>query len=168
MALGLSILGAVCLSAGNVVQAAPLHTVDKVDLDRYGGVWFVIASYPEDKQVGCKGMQAVYTRTEDGFDLHDQCRKDGELDTLNGTLSVVDERTNAKLRGRFYLVFTVDYWIIDLDPAYKWVVVGEPKREHVWIMSRGLFMDAATLDGIKARLKTQGYDPAKLVMMPQP
>ena len=151
-----------------MAEAAPPHTVPKVDLDRYAGVWFVIASYPEDKQKGCKGMKAVYTRTEDGFDLHDQCRKDGELDTLNGSLSVVDETSNAKLSARFYLVFTVDYWVIDLDPAYQWVVVGEPKREHVWIMSRGPFMDKAVMDGIKTRLRAQGYDPSKLVAMSQP
>ncbi|MGK0358183.1 MAG: apolipoprotein D and lipocalin family protein [Bradymonadia bacterium] len=156
------------LGAPSLTQAAALRTVPKVDLDRYAGVWFVIASYFEDKQAGCKGMKAVYTRTEDGFDLHDQCRKDGTLDTLNGNMTVMDEATNAKLRGRFYLIFTVDYWVIDLDPAYRWVVVGEPEREHVWIMSRGPFMDKPTMDGIKARLKAQGYDPTKLVAMPQP
>lgn len=139
-----------------------------VDLDRYAGTWFVISSYPEDEQVGCAGMKATYTRTEDGFDLHDECRKDGEIKTLNGSMSVVDSKTNAKLKGRFYLVFTVKYWIIDLDPAYQWVVVGEPEREHVWIMSRTPTLEKAVLQGIITRLKGQGYDPNKLVRMPQP
>lgn len=140
----------------------------KVDLDRYAGTWYVISSYPEDEQEGCAGMTATYTRTEDGFDLHDECRKDGDKETLNGSVTVVDKTTNAKLKARFYLVFTVNYWIIDLDPSYRWVVVGEPKREHVWIMSRTPTLDKTVLNGIVNRLKAQGYNPSKLVAMPQP
>jgi apolipoprotein D and lipocalin family protein len=146
--------------------AAPLRTVPKVDLDRYMGTWHVISSYPEDDQEGCVGMKAVYTRTEDGFDLLNVCHKDGERDTLSGSVSVVDTATNAKLKARFYLVFTGAYWIIDLDPEYRWVVVGEPEREHVWIMARGRSLDAKTLAGITTRLKAQGYNPGKLVKMP--
>ncbi len=54
----------------------PLQTVSKVDLSRYTGTWFEIASYPQRFQKGCTGTTATYTLRDDGeIGVVNRCRK---------------------------------------------------------------------------------------------
>ena len=56
-----------------------------------------------------------------------------------------------------------NYWVIQLAPDYRYVVVGEPSREFLWVLARDTQLNAADWLTIESRLKEQGYDPAKLV-----
>ncbi len=148
----------------------PLRTVDRVDLARYAGKWFEIATIPMSFQKGCTGVTATYTLRPDGdVDVVNTCRKetlDGPERQATAKAWSVDP-SNAKLVVRFFWPFTGDYWIIDLDPDYRWAVVGHPSREYLWILSRTPTMDEPTYDGILSRLRAQGYDVSKLVKTPQ-
>ena len=44
-----------------------LATVPYVDLKKYCGKWFEIASYPQTFQKGCHCTTATYTYTENGY-----------------------------------------------------------------------------------------------------
>ena len=164
---------AVALLAGcaHAPAGPPLRTVDRVDLARYSGKWFEIATIPMSFQKGCTGVTANYTIRPDGdVDVVNTCRKetlDGPERQATAKAWSVDP-SNAKLVVRFFWPFTGDYWIIDLDPDYRWAVVGHPSREYLWILSRTPQMDAATYDGILSRLRAQAYDTTKLVRTPQP
>jgi apolipoprotein D and lipocalin family protein len=79
---------------------------------------------------------------------------------------VVDKQTNAKLEVSFFWPFWGDYWIIDLDSAYQWAVVGHPNRSYLWILSRQDTLDEEVLSGIKIRLQQQDYDLQELLMSP--
>jgi apolipoprotein D and lipocalin family protein len=57
--------------------------------------------------------------------------------------------------------------VIELDPNYQFVVVSEPNREFLWILSRTPQLGDATLSGIKTRLTARGFDVAKLQFKPQ-
>lgn len=46
------------------VSAAELKTVDSVDLDRYLGTWYEIASYPAWFQKNCTAVKAEYARRD--------------------------------------------------------------------------------------------------------
>ncbi len=77
---------------------------------------------------------------------------------------------NTKLEVRFapaWLSFLPlvwgDYWVIDLAPDYSFAVIGEPNRKYLWILSRTPALDETTLQGIYARMRDQGYDPATLI-----
>ena len=148
----------------------PLQTVERVDLGRYAGKWYEIATIPMSFQKGCTGVTANYTIRPDGdVDVVNTCRKetlDGPERQATAKAWSVDP-SNAKLVVRFFWPFTGDYWIIDLDPDYRWAVVGHPSREYLWILSRTPQMDPATYDGILARLRAQSYDTTKLVKTPQ-
>ena len=48
----------------------PLEVVDNVDLDRYLGTWYEIASYPAWFQKGCTGSTAEYSLLPDGRILY--------------------------------------------------------------------------------------------------
>mgnify|MGYP000116725813 CR=1 FL=1 len=81
---------------------------------------------------------------------------------------MVDQVTNAKLKVSFFGPFWGHYWIIDLDPDYRWAVVGGPKRKYLWILSRTPQMDKGIFEALLSRLSDMGYDPDRLNMTPQP
>ncbi len=144
----------------------PLETVSHVDLARYVGTWFEIASFPQKFQRGCVATTATYTIRKDGdIDVLNRCRKDsldGEEKSALGRARVVDRATNAKLEVSFFRPFWGDYWIVDLGADYEYAVVGHPSRDYLWILCRTPTMPEATYEGILARLKSQGYDPSRL------
>ena len=152
-------------------KPGPLVTVPSVDLNRYLGKWYEIASYPAWFQKGCTGSTADYALLPDGrIRVINRCFKkslDGPLKESKGKAEVVDTTNNAKLKVWFFWPFKGDYWIIDLDTDYQWAVVGMPSRKYLWILSRTPAMDDAVYQGILERLVDQGYDPAKLNLTPQ-
>jgi apolipoprotein D and lipocalin family protein len=150
----------------------PLQTVASVDLERYLGRWYEVASYPAWFQKGCTATTADYSLREDGLiKVVNSCRKgslDGKAKQSTGRAKVVDTATNAKLEVSFFWPFWGDYWIIDLDPDYRWAVVGVPSRKFLWILSRTPQMDDSVYNDILSRLPAMGYDPARLNRTPQP
>jgi len=150
----------------------PLRTVPSVDLSRYVGTWYEIASYPQRFQKGCTGTMATYTLRADGkIDVLNRCSRDslnGRVTVARGRAKVVDKNTNAKLKVSFFWPFWGDYWIIDLGRDYEYAVVGHPNRKYLWILSRTPVMDASVYEEILKRLGAQGYDTTRLVQTVQP
>ena len=150
----------------------PVETVPWVDLDRYMGRWYEIASYPQFFQRNCFATTATYSLRDDGsIDVLNECRKrsiDGRLSTAKGRATVADATTNAKLRVRFNIFATGDYWIIDLGRDYEFAVVGHPSRNYLWILSRMPQMDQDTWDGILERLQANQWDLSRLRKTVQP
>ncbi len=150
----------------------PLETVASVDLERYLGLWYEIASYPAWFQKNCTAVTADYSLREDGrIKVINSCRKgslDGKAKQSTGKAKVVDAATNAKLKVSFFGPFWGDYWVIDLDPDYQWAVVGVPNRKYLWVLSRTPQMDKEIYEGITSRLRDHGYDPARLNRTLQP
>jgi apolipoprotein D and lipocalin family protein len=149
-----------------------LQTVPHVDLERYLGTWYDIASFPQRFQKGCTATTATYTLRPDGeLEVLNRCRKGslhGKEDSARGRARVVDPGTNAKLEVSFFRPFWGDYWIIDLGSNYEYAVVGHPSRDYLWILSRTPTMDAAVYEGILARLRAQGYAVERLQRTLQP
>ncbi|MBN2494535.1 MAG: lipocalin family protein [Deltaproteobacteria bacterium] len=150
----------------------PLQTVDRVDLSRYTGTWFEIASYPQSFQEGCTGTTATYTLRADGeIGVVNRCHKgslDGKLDSAEGRARVVDTTTHAKLEVTFFWPFWGDYWIIDLGERYDYAVVGHPSRDYLWILSRTPGMQDAVYQGILERIQAKGYPLDRLQKTLQP
>jgi apolipoprotein D and lipocalin family protein len=157
----------VALLVGCGAFLPPLDVVESVDLTQYAGKWYEIARYPTFFQADCASSTADYTARDDGtIGVFNTClAADGSIvSTIEGVAEVVDPSTNAKLRVRFPNVpIPGPYWIIDLDPAYQYAVVGDPYRSTLFILSRTPTLDEATLDGILDRLPGQGYDPERLI-----
>jgi len=150
----------------------PLTTVPRVDLSRYMGTWFDIASFPQSFQKGCHASTATYTLRDDGLvTVVNRCRKgglDGPWDQATGVARVTDPATGARLKVSFFRPFWGDYWIIDLDPEYRYAVVGHPSRDYLWILSRTPSIDPAVYQRIIERLKALRYPVERLRQTPQP
>jgi len=148
-------------------QEPPLEVVGSVDLERYLGTWYEIASYPAWFQRGCTAVTAEYSRRDDGLiRVVNSCNQgslEGKLKQSTGRAKVVEGSNNAKLKVSFFGPFWGDYWIIDLDPEYRWAVVGVPSRKYLWVLSRTPVMDNALYQEIVSRLQAKGYDKERLV-----
>jgi apolipoprotein D and lipocalin family protein len=147
--------------------SSPLETVSHVDLNRYMGVWYEIARYPNSFQKGCVGSKATYTLLDNGkVSVLNECYDgswSGKLRSAKGKAWVIDKATNAKLKVSFFWFFAGDYWIIDIADDYSYVVVGHPQRKYLWILSRNKTMEEDTYEGILRRLVEIHYDTSKLI-----
>jgi apolipoprotein D and lipocalin family protein len=166
----LAAIGCGCSPAGR--ELPPLPVMAQVDVQRYAGTWYEIASYPHRFQKGCVATRAVYTLRDDNqIDVVNECRQEtleGPLRSVKGRARVVEPSSNAKLEVSFFRPFWGDYWIIGLDPDYRWAVVGHPSRQYLWVLSRTRTLDETVYRQITSRLPALGYDPVRLQRTPQP
>jgi apolipoprotein D and lipocalin family protein len=161
-----------CVAMGGSSSPRPLRPVERVDLQRYMGGWFVIANIPYFAEKDCFDSVEGYALLPDGrIDNRFACREksfDAPMKPKLRTIATVHDRTsNAEWRVPFYRVFRVKYFIIDLDPAYGWAVIGHPSRRYGWVISRTRALPDDTYRGILQRLREQGYDSSKFVKVPQ-
>jgi apolipoprotein D and lipocalin family protein len=153
-------------------EPAPLQTVQQVDLQRYLGVWHEQARYNSWFQgPDCVNVTAEYGLTEDGkISVLNTCRDaaGAVTDQADGSAYVDDTATNAKLRVSFFWPFFGDYWIVALAEDYSWVIVSEPGREYLWLLTREAKIDPALRDQLLAKAAELGFDTTKLFFSQRP
>jgi len=168
IALPCALLCLLCACASPGPPPAKLQVVPKVDLGRYAGRWYEIASFPQSFQRGCTDSRADYRLRDDGtVEVLNSCLRDGRVDTAKGEAWVVDKGTGAKLKVSFFWPFRGDYWVIELGGDYEYAVVSAPSMKYLWILSRTPQMDERRYQEIVGRLKERGFDVAKLNRTPQ-
>lgn len=153
-----------------------VEAVPAVDLERYAGTWYEQAHLPLFFQRNCvANTTASYSLRDDGrIDVVNQCDTDkGERIEARGIARQVDGST-SKLEVRFAPAFLSflpavwgDYWIIDLDPDYRWAIVGSPDRKYLWFLTRDKAIAPEEFDGLVAKAHAKGYDIARLVRTEQ-
>jgi apolipoprotein D and lipocalin family protein len=135
------------------------------------GKWYEIARLPNRFQRDCAANNtATYTLRPDGkLTVINECSKaDGRRKSAKGTARVADPKgPSSKLKVSFFWPFSGNYWIIDLDPEYRWAVVGEPGRDYLWILSREPRLEEALYQQIIERVKQQGYEAGRLMKTTQ-
>jgi apolipoprotein D and lipocalin family protein len=160
----LSIVG--CTTTTERLHLPPLETVRRVEVERYLGRWYEIASFPQIFQRGCTGTTATYSLKPDGnIEVRNRCFEnalDGPEKGAVGTARVANRATNAELEVSFFGPFWAPYWIIDLGPDYEYAVVGHPGRDYLWILSRSPQMADETYAAILERLRAKGYELERL------
>lgn len=156
-------------------QGAPLpnDSVPALDLQRYSGEWHEIAHMPMFFQRKCvANTTATYTPRADGtVGVRNACDdKDGKQIATEGVARPVLGHP-GRLQVRFapgWLAWVpmvwADYWVVELDPEYRWAVVGGPSRKYLWVLSRAPAMDRSQFDAIRSRAARRGYSVDKLVV----
>jgi len=148
------------------MKSQTLQTVPFVDLKKYSGKWYEIASYPQRFQKGCHCTTAEYTATDKDYVIvENRCNKDsvtGKQSYIKGKAFIEKNSGNAKLKVQFFWPFTGKYWIIDLADDYSYAVVGHPNRNYLWILSREPKMKEEIYLQILSRIKDKGFDLSKI------
>lgn len=146
---------------------APLDSqpMPRVDAARYMGRWYEIARMPSRFEKGCDGVTADYALQKDGsVSVLNTCRKggpQGPARTAKAKAWSVHE-SGSRYLVSFFRPFKAPYWIIDLDPDYRWAAVGHPERKYLWILSREPSLPPETEAALLERLKAMGYDVDRL------
>ena len=163
LTLALSI-AASALSPLALADGTTANSVGRLELSRYLGKWFEIAAFPMFFQRHCIGdTTAEYSLKSDGeISVINRCRTENGFDQAVGTAWVPDSARSAELKVSFFWPFRADYWVIGLDPDYRWAVVGNPNRKYLWILSRTPQLPQAELDRALESARAQGYDLTQL------
>ncbi len=147
----------------------PPTVTDAIDLKKYVGKWYEIASYPMKFQKDCYCVTADYTLTDKGYvKVFNSCRKgsvNGKVKSITGKAFPVEKTNNVKLKVQFFWPFKADYWVIDKAEDYSWAVVSGPSRKYLWILSRTPKLQEETWQYITDRLVKNGFDLSKLKIM---
>ena len=146
-----------------------------VELERFVGSWYEIARIPAWFQNRCaKDTTATYQLRNDGrITVINRClTRRGDIDEATGQARVLDPATNSRLQVSFVSLlgwrpFWGDYWILGRDPSYRWLAVGDPKRQYGWILSRSAALDPALLEAAFQSLERHGYSRGRFVLTPQ-
>ena len=168
---------AACAGLGGDDGRPPPATVEQVDLVRYQGTWHEIARVPNRFQRRCVGdTNATYWPADDEGDivvLNACALSGGAAEVAEGRARAVDdsgarlEVTFVNLFDRWTWRFSGDYWILALDPDYRWVLVGHPGRRFGWVLARTPALDMATLALIEGHIRAAGYDSCDFLTTPQ-
>lgn len=163
--LSSALLSTLFLIAPSLALAqAPVASVPSVDLARYSGKWFEIASFPMFFQRNCVAdTTAEYSAAADGsIAVRNRCRTESGFDEATGKATPVDGFGNGRLKVSFFWLFKSDYWVLGLDPEYRWAVVGNPNRKYLWVLSRTPQLPPALMEAARASALAQGFDLSQL------
>ena len=158
------------LSGCKQEEIGDLPTVSSVDVNRYIGKWFEIASLPQVFQAGCNCTQAEYDINSDGsIKVINTCKlfaPTGPVSRITGKAVPEAGSNNAKLKVSFFGNNNPDlasnYWIIELAEDYSYAVVGDPTFSTLWILCRERTMDATQYQGIIDRMSELGFETGKV------
>ncbi len=167
-------IAAACLLAAWLTACShsqPIATVPRVDLERFMGDWYVIASIPTFLERGAHNAIESYRLEDDGSIATRFSFRDGgfeaPLETYHARGFVEDETSNAVWNMQFLWPFEADYRIVYLAADYSRTIIGRNQRDYAWIMAREPAIDERELADMLAFLSAQGYDSSLIEMVPQ-
>ena len=162
---------ALLLAGCQSIPRPPIALVDKVDLPRFMGDWYVIANIPTFVEQGAHNAVESYRLAPDGtVETTFTFRAggfDGEPKRYTPRGFVVENTGNAVWGMQFVWPFKGDFRIVYLTPDYSQTVIGREKRDYVWIMARTPSLPEVDYRRILAFLAEQGYAVGKVRKVPQ-
>lgn len=128
------------------------------------GKWYEIARYDHRFEEGMTRVSATYTLLDNGrIEVVNAGYKDGKYKEIKGKAKQPDPNDPGKLKFSFFLWFYSDYYVLIVDPDYRYVVIGSSSDKYLWIMSREPNLPEPMLQKLLTQLRERGYDTAKLV-----
>ena len=148
-----------------------MKTVEKVDLERFMGDWYVIANIPTFLEKGAHNAVETYALNDDGtidttFVFRDDSF-DGKRKEYNPKGFVKEDGSNALWGMRFIWPIKADYRIVYLDEDYQQTIIGRQKRDFLWIMARTPTIPESDYERLIAFAASIGYDVDKIERVPQ-
>jgi len=153
-------------------QNAPISTVPDLDINRYTGLWYEIARYPNRFERNCYAVTAEYALNDNGtIAVLNTCREgavDGPVDVAEGRARIEGPGQLSVNFVRFLPFIRGDYYVLDITDDYSLAVVGEPGRNYGWILARAPQISDTEFARATATLERNGYDLSALERVPQP
>jgi apolipoprotein D and lipocalin family protein len=167
----LAAVTALSIGGCTATSLPPVETVEHVDLERFMGDWYVIASIPTAIETEAYNAVESYRLAEDGtIETTFTFRKggfDGQRKEYNPTGFVTDDNSNAIWGMQFIWPIKADYRIAYLDDGYTRTIIARNKRDYVWIMARTPEISDEAYAELVALIAEIGYDTSALRKVPQ-
>ena len=148
----------------------PIHTVESVDLKRFMGDWYVIASIPTFIETDAFNAVESYKLAEDGtIETTFRFNKggfDGPEKAYKPRGFIKDRQSNAVWGMQFIWPFKAEYRIIYLSKDYERTIIGRTKRDYVWIMARQPSISEEDYGRLVKFIEEQGYESGNLRRVP--
>lgn len=161
-------LGSGCGKGADMIR---VPVVPHVDLPRFMGDWYVIASIPSYLERDAYDAVESYALKSDGrIQTTFRYRKgsfDAALKTMRPVGTVVPDTGNAVWGMQFIWPIKAEYVVSYLSPDYRETIIARSKRDYAWIMARTPQIPEADYAADVERLKAMGYDTARLRRVPQ-
>lgn len=148
----------------------PIRTQDYVDLDRFSGDWYVIASIPTVLEKDAFNAVETYEKPVDGRVATTFRFNKGALDgpekVYHPTGFIRDTNSNAVWGMQFIWPIKAEYRIVYVDEPYNVTIIGRSKRDYVWIMARTSSISDAQYQSLINIVRAEGYDLSALRKVP--
>ncbi|MFZ1375832.1 MAG: lipocalin family protein [Geothrix sp.] len=139
--------------------------VRNFDLQRYLGEWHEVARLDHRFERGLTKVTATYSLNADGsvkvLNRGWNAAK-GQWSQAEGRAVLIGSSQEGRLKVSFFGPFYGAYTIIALEPERYSMICG-PDRSYFWILSREPKLDPATLKGLLAQAKAQGFATEQLI-----
>ncbi|HWU76497.1 MAG TPA: lipocalin family protein [Rhodanobacter sp.] len=149
----------------------PIKPVAHVDLPRFMGDWYVIASIPTRFEKDAYNAVETYKLQPDGniataFRFNDGAF-DGKLKHIHSTGFVKADTGNAVWGVQVFWPIKAQYIVAWLKSDYSQVIIGRDARDYTWIMARTPTVSPADYEALLAKAKALGYPMDKIRKVPQ-
>lgn len=162
---------AVLTGCGSTPDKAAVTADGPVDLDRYMGPWYILASIPLSFEKTAHNPVESYTRNPDGsiaavFQFRDK-GFDGALKTHVTDATVVENSDNKVWKIQVWWPFRSEYRIAFVEPDYSYAIIARSKRDHVWLIGRRPQLSNAAYTRYSSKISSMGYDISKFARTQQ-
>ena len=143
-------------------------TVPFVNISLFSGHWYEIARLPYQPELNCVCSQQFLEVQDNSIFVNNTCH----TGSPNGPLVIEtmylkpENETFSRLKiqkWKWVPFFRKDYYIFELADDYSWALVGNPNREHLWIISRKPQLDLKTFKKLEAKAKSLGFPVDQLI-----
>lgn len=151
-------------------QLPPIKPVDRVDLSKFMGDWYVIAAIPTAIERDPHNAIESYALNKDGsiattFTYH-QGSPDGPRKEYHPTGFVKPDTQNAVWGMQFIWPIKAEYIIAYLDADYQTTIIARNRRDYVWLMARQPTLSDADYQALVQKIADMGYETTKLIKIP--
>jgi apolipoprotein D and lipocalin family protein len=149
----------------------PIKPVAHVDLSRFMGDWYVIATIPTRFEKDAYNAVETYKLQSDGkiatLYRFNEGAFDGTLKHIHSTGFVRPGTGNAVWGVQVFWPIKAQYIVAWLKPDYSQVIIARDKRDYIWIMARTPIVSRTDYDALMTEVKALGYPMDKIRKVPQ-
>ena len=151
-------------------KQAQITLAPDVDIKRFMGPWYVIASIPTAIETEAYNAVETYQLDEDGtvattFTFN-KGRLDGTVKTYHPRGFVVEGTNNAEWGMQFIWPIKAEYLIAHVDTQYSQTIIARNARDYVWIMARTPQISEQDYAALVQKVVDLGYNSSALRRVP--
>ena len=148
-----------------------VKVVESVNASQYLGTWYEIARLDHSFERGLEKVTATYSAKDDGgikvlnrgFNGAKNEWKEAEGKAYFVDPPNADKTNTGKLKVSFFGPFYGAYNIIALDANYQHVMICQPDKSYLWILSRKSQLAEPIKQALVAKAKAYGFATDTLI-----